>query len=116
MSKTKTKKKRGLFPALLKHWRGARGMSQLDLALAQLVAVVGRSHGGPGEPEPQQERGEQAGEGKEEGPGGRQHPHPKKVSRNRGFVEPAPGAKKSATACVLSHRPSSPWMNAAMQY
>jgi len=28
----------GLFPALLKHWRGQRGMSQLDLALAADVS------------------------------------------------------------------------------
>ncbi|MEM9070252.1 MAG: helix-turn-helix transcriptional regulator [Myxococcota bacterium] len=29
---------RGLFPALLKHWRGKRGLSQLDLALAADVS------------------------------------------------------------------------------
>lgn len=29
---------RGLFPALLKHWRGQRGLSQLDLALAADVS------------------------------------------------------------------------------
>lgn len=32
------KKKLGLFPALLKYWRGQRGMSQLDLALAADVS------------------------------------------------------------------------------
>lgn len=36
---SKQRKKRGLFPALLKHWRGARGMSQLDLALAADVSA-----------------------------------------------------------------------------
>lgn len=30
--------RRGLFPALLKHWRGKRGLSQLDLALAADVS------------------------------------------------------------------------------
>ncbi|MEM6927059.1 MAG: helix-turn-helix transcriptional regulator, partial [Myxococcota bacterium] len=29
----------GLFPALLKHWRGQRGLSQLDLALAADVSA-----------------------------------------------------------------------------
>ncbi len=28
----------GLFPALLRHWRGRRGLSQLDLALAADVS------------------------------------------------------------------------------
>jgi transcriptional regulator with XRE-family HTH domain len=32
------KKERGLFPALLKYWRGQKGMSQLDLALAADVS------------------------------------------------------------------------------
>lgn len=32
-SSTTTKDKPGLFPALLKYWRGRRGLSQLDLAL-----------------------------------------------------------------------------------
>ena len=30
---------RGLFPALLKHWRNLRGLSQLDLALAADVSA-----------------------------------------------------------------------------
>ena len=29
----------GLFPALLKHWRGQRGLSQLDLALTAGVSA-----------------------------------------------------------------------------
>jgi transcriptional regulator with XRE-family HTH domain len=33
-----SRRKPGLFPALLKHWRGSRGMSQLDLALAADVS------------------------------------------------------------------------------
>jgi transcriptional regulator with XRE-family HTH domain len=33
------RKNAGLFPALLKHWRGSRGMSQLDLALAADVSA-----------------------------------------------------------------------------
>jgi len=45
----------GLFPALLKHWRGRRGLSQLDLALAADVSArhvsfleTGRSTPSPG--------------------------------------------------------------------
>lgn len=45
----------GLFPALLKHWRGQRGLSQLDLALAAGVSSrhlsfleTGRSSPSPG--------------------------------------------------------------------
>ena len=32
----------GLFPALLKHWRGQRGLSQLDLALAAWLFSIRR--------------------------------------------------------------------------
>ncbi len=35
---TNTNHRAGLFPALLKHWRGKRGLSQLDLALAANVS------------------------------------------------------------------------------
>ena len=37
-SKSKQDPNAGLFPALLKHWRGQRGLSQLDLAVAAEVS------------------------------------------------------------------------------
>ena len=36
---TSTDRSAGLYPALLKHWRGQRGLSQLDLALAADVSA-----------------------------------------------------------------------------
>src|SRR5688572_3173661 len=36
---SRERQKAGLFPALLKYWRGLKGLSQLDLALASEVSA-----------------------------------------------------------------------------
>ena len=51
---TNDRERAGLFPALLKYWRGRRGMSQLDLALtadvsARHVSFLETGRAGPSE-------------------------------------------------------------------